>query len=149
MIAIGSDHAGFSLKNEIAIHLAEAGYKVKDYGTYGLDSVDYSDYGLAVAEAVKDGTCEKGILICGTGIGMSITANKVPGIRAAVCTNSYMARFGREHNDSNVLALGARVIGTGLAFDIVDEWVKTEFLGGRHKLRIYKISDIERKYSKE
>jgi len=147
MIAVGSDHAGLDLKNEIIFHLNESGYEVKDFGTCTFEPVDYSDYGLAVAEAVKDGICEKGIIICGTGIGISIAANKVPGIRAAVCTNSFMARMSREHNNANILAIGARVVGSGLALDIVDVWVKSEFLGGRHKLRVDKISDIEKKYS--
>jgi len=149
MIAIGSDHAGYSLKVEIVKYLKENGYEVKDFGTHDGDkSVDYPDYGLAVAEAVKNGECEKGIIVCGTGIGISISANKVSGIRAAVCTDSYMAKMSREHNDANVLALGSRVVGVGLALDIVETWLKTEFLGGRHKTRVDKISEIEKKHSK-
>ncbi|MCR4437107.1 MAG: ribose 5-phosphate isomerase B [Clostridiales bacterium] len=146
MIAIGSDHGGFELKAAVVEHLKKKGYRVKDFGTCDCSSVDYPDFGLAVAEAVKSGECEKGIVICGTGLGISIAANKVPGIRAALCTDSYMARMSREHNDANILALGGRVIGVGLALDIVDAWLKTEFLGGRHKARVDKITAIEKKY---
>jgi len=149
MIAIGSDHAGYSLKVEIVKYLKENGYEVKDYGTHdGDNSVDYPDFGLAVAEAVKNGECEKGIIVCGTGIGISISANKVSGIRAAVCTDSYMAKMSREHNDANVLALGSRVVGVGLALDIVETWLKSEFVGGRHKIRVDKIGEVEKKYLK-
>lgn len=148
MIAIGSDHAGYNLKKIIIDFLQKNNYEVKDVGTYGTDSTDYPDYGLAVAEAVKSGECDKGIVVCGTGIGISITANKVPGIRAALCTNSLMAKLSRQHNDANVLALGGRIIGTELALDIVDTWINTEFLGGRHEKRVKKISDIEKKYNK-
>ena len=144
-IAVGSDHAGYELKKEIMNNLVQQGYRVKDYGTNCKESsVDYSDFGLAVAEAVKNGECEKGIVVCGTGIGISISANKVPGIRAALCTDSYMAKMSREHNNANVLALGSRVLGTGLALDIVDTWLKTEFIGGRHKTRVDKIMKIEK-----
>lgn len=148
MIAIGSDHGGFELKAEIIKHLGEKGYSVEDLGTCDCGSVDYPDYGQAVAEAVSSGKCEKGIIICGTGIGISIAANKVPGIRAALCTDSFMAKMAREHNDANILALGARVIGPGLALDIVDTWLTSEFQGGRHKIRVDKISAIEKKYFK-
>lgn len=149
VIAVGSDHAGYNLKTGIIKYLKENGYEVKDLGTCDSNcSVDYPDFGLAVAEAVKSGECERGIIICGTGLGISMAANKVPGIRAALCTDSYMARMSREHNDANVLALGDRVIGLGLAFDIVDAWLKSEFLGGRHKTRVDKITEIEKKYSK-
>lgn len=146
MIAIGSDHAGYRLKAQVVKFLQEKGYEFKDLGTCEECSVDYPDYGLAVAEAVKAGECDKGIVICGTGIGISISANKVPGIRAALCTDSFMARMSREHNDANVLALGERVVGEGLALDIVEAWLSTEFLGGRHGTRVNKISDIEKKY---
>lgn len=150
MIAIASDHAGFNLKTAIIKYLEENGYAVKDLGTCNAAcSVDYPDYGMVVAEAVKNGECEKGIIICGTGIGISISANKVPGIRAALCTDSYMARMSREHNDANVLALGDRVIGIGTALDIVETWLKSEFLGGRHKTRVDKITAIEKKYNRE
>jgi len=149
IIAISSDHGGYDLKEEIKKHLKEKGYELKDFGTCDKAcSVDYPDYGLAVAQAVANGECDRGIIICGTGIGISISANKVPGIRAALCNDTFSARMSREHNDANVLALGARVIGTGLALEIVDTWFKAEFQGGRHKRRVDKISDIERKYLK-
>jgi ribose 5-phosphate isomerase B len=148
MIAIGSDHGGYGLKVEIMRHLDEKGIKYKDLGTCDSNtSVDYPDYGLAVAEAVKNGECDKGIIICGTGIGISIAANKVPGIRAAVCTDSYMARMSREHNDANILALGERVLGKGSAVEILDAWLLAEFLGGRHQTRVDKIAAIEKKYT--
>ncbi len=148
MIAIGSDHGGFKLKAEVIKYLNTNGYEIKDFGTYNEESVDYPDFGLAVAEAVKNGECERGIVICGTGIGISVAANKVPGIRAALCTDSYMAKMSREHNDANILAFGERVVGTGLALDIVDTWLKTAFAGDRHKARLNKVSMIEAKYTK-
>jgi len=148
MIAIGSDHGGYKLKAEIIKFLLEKGYKIKDFGTCNSASVDYPEYGQAVAEAVKSGEFEKGIIICGTGIGISISANKVPGIRAALCNDSFMAKMSREHNDANVLALGERVVGVGLALDIVETWLRSEFQAGRHKIRVDKISEIEKKYSR-
>ena len=148
MIAIGSDHAGFALKVEIIKYLSENGFKYKDFGTSGESvPVDYPDIGLAVAEAVSAGIYERGIIICGTGIGISITANKVPGVRAALCTDSYTARMSREHNDANVLALGGRVIGRGVATDIVETWLKSGFNSGRHKTRVDKITAVEKKYT--
>ena len=148
MLAIASDHAGFSLKSEVIKHLSEINVAFEDLGTCdSTTSVDYNDFGQKVAEAVAAGTYERGIIICGTGIGISITANKVPGIRAALCTDPYMARMSREHNDANVLALGARVLGVGLAIDIVDTWLNASFLGGRHQLRVNKFGDVEKKYS--
>lgn len=146
MIAIGSDHAGYLLKADIIKFLEGKGLQVKDFGTNTCESVDYPDFGQAVAEAVSRKECEKGILICGTGIGISISANKVPGIRAALCTDSYMARMSRQHNDANILAIGERVVGPGVAFDIIETWINTEFLGGRHENRVNKISNIEKKY---
>lgn len=147
-IAIGCDHAGFELKNEIVNFLKKQGYDIKDFGVNCSSiSVDYSDYGLAVAVAVKNGECRKGIVVCGTGIGISVSANKVPGIRAALCTNTYMAKMSREHNNANILALGGRVIGLGLALDIVETWLKTDFSGDRHKTRVDKIMEIESKFS--
>ena len=147
MIAIASDHAGFELKTEIMRHLSDKGIPFEDLGTCdGSTSVDYNDYGEAVAVAVSKGTHEKGIVVCGTGIGISISANKVPGIRAALCTDSYMARMSREHNDANILALGARVIGVGLAIDIVDTWLNASFLGGRHQRRVDKFAQIEERH---
>lgn len=148
MIAIGNDHGGYKLKGEIINYLNENGIEFKDLGTCDCNSVDYPDYGLAVAEAVRSGECEKGVIICGTGVGISISANKVPGIRAALCTDSFTARMSREHNNANILALGERVIGPGLAIDILDTWLKAEFQGGRHKTRVDKISAIEEKYLK-
>jgi len=147
MIAVGSDHAGYRLKTEIINYLNNMGYKYRDFGTCDCNSVDYPDYGQAVAEAVGRGECDRGIIICGTGIGISMSANKVPGVRAALCTDGFMARMSRQHNDANVLALGERVVGVDLALDIVDTWLKSEFQGGRHKLRVDKITAIEQKYT--
>lgn len=142
-IGIGSDHGGFELKEEIISYLKESGIELVDFGTYGKDSVDYPDYGRKVAEAVISKEVDRGIVVCGTGIGISIAANKVKGIRCALCGDTYSARMSREHNDANVLALGARVLGSGLALEIVDTWIKSEFQGGRHEIRVNKISDIE------
>ena len=145
MIAIGSDHGGFELKQEIMKHLAELGLEYKDFGTYTTDSCDYPLYGEAVACAVVGGECERGIIICGTGIGISIAANKVKGARAALCSECYSAEFTRLHNDANILALGARTTGSGLALKIVDTFLNTEFEGGRHARRVALISEIEEK----
>lgn len=140
MIAIGCDHGGFELKKEIMAHLEKRGAEYKDFGTYSDASCDYPDYARPVAEAVASGECEKGILICGTGIGVSITANKVHGIRAALCGDCFSAHATREHNDANVLCLGARVTGPGLALMIVDEFLDTPFSNdARHVRRISKI----------
>ena len=144
-IGIGNDHAGLGLKEEIMRYLKDNNFDIVDYGTNGTESVDYPDYGLKVAQAVAEGECERGIVICGTGIGISVSANKVPGIRAALCTNCFMARMSREHNDANILALGERVVGAGLALEIIDVWLKTEFAGGRHQTRVEKIAGIEKK----
>ena len=142
MIAIGSDHGGFELKGIIIKHLEERGLEYKDFGTYSSDSCDYPVYARAVAHAVADGECERGIVICGTGIGISIAANKVPGIRAALCGDCYSAEMARQHNDANVLALGARVTGAGLAVKIADTFLNTPFSGGeRHCRRINMIED--------
>jgi ribose 5-phosphate isomerase B len=143
-IAIGCDHAGFLLKEELKAYLQALGHEVEDMGTHSLESVDYPDYARQVAEAVAQGKVERGIVICGTGIGSSIVANKVPGVRAALCHESYTARMSREHNDSNVLALGGRVLGVELAKEIVQVWLASEFQGGRHALRVEKIRTIER-----
>ena len=145
-IAIGSDHGGFELKEEIKTHLQNKGFEIKDFGTNTKDSCDYPEYALEVSEAIAKGDYERGILICGTGIGISISANKVPGIRCALVGDCFSAKATRQHNDSNVLALGGRVLGPGLALEIVDIWVSTEFEGGRHQARIDKISEIEKKY---
>ena len=137
MIAIGSDHGGFALKEEIAAHLRKRGFEVRDFGTYTEESCDYPVYAKAVAGAVASGACEKGILICGTGIGVSITANKVPGIRCALCGDCFSAEATRQHNDANILAMGARVVGEGLALMIADTFLDTPFSNDeRHKRRI-------------
>ena len=143
MIAIGSDHGGFELKQEIMRHLDELGLEYRDYGTYTPESCDYPIYGEAVARAVAGGEADRGILICGTGIGISIAANKVKGIRAANCGDCFSAEFTRRHNDANILALGARVVGPGLALKIVDVFLTTDFEGGRHARRVAMIGDIE------
>lgn len=142
-IAIGCDHGGFRLKEEIRKMFEEKGYDFKDLGTFSEESVDYPDIALKLARAVRDGQFDRGILICGTGIGIGIAANKVKGIRAALCHDTFSARASREHNNANILTMGERVIGPGLAKDIVDIWLETEFSGGRHARRIQKISDIE------
>ena len=140
MLAIGSDHGGYALKQAIMKHLEARGLSYKDYGTYSEASCDYPDFGRAVALAVAKGEAEYGIIICGTGIGISITANKVPGIRAALCGDCFSAEATRSHNDANVLALGARVVGEGLAIKIVDTFLDTPFSNDeRHIRRIQKI----------
>ena len=145
MLAIGSDHGGYALKQAIMKHLEERGLAYKDYGTYSEASCDYPDFGRAVAQAVAAGEAEFGILICGTGIGISITANKVPGIRAALCGDCFSAEATRSHNDANVLALGARVVGEGLALKIVDTFLDTPFSNDpRHIRRIRKIEGLYR-----
>ena len=141
MIGIGSDHGGFALKEAIKKHLEERGLEYKDYGTYSDASCDYPVYGRAVAKAVAAGECQLGILICGTGIGISITANKVPGIRAALCSDCFSAEATRLHNNANILALGARVLGEGLAFKIVDTFLDTPFSNDERHIR--RISMIE------
>ena len=141
MIAIGCDHGGYALKQEILAHLDKRGLAYRDYGTYSEASCDYPVYAKAVAKAVADGDCERGILICGTGIGVSITANKQPGIRCALCGDCFSAQATREHNDANVLALGARVVGPGLALKIVDTFLDTPFSGDERHMR--RISMIE------
>ena len=141
MIGIGSDHGGFALKEAIKKHLEERGLEYKDYGTYSDASCDYPVYGRAVAKAVAAGECELGILICGTGIGISITANKVPGVRAALCSDCFSAEATRLHNNANILALGARVLGEGLALKIVDTFLDTPFSNNERHIR--RISMIE------
>lgn len=142
MIALGSDQAGYNLKQEIIKYLEEKGLQYKDYGSFSEDPVDYPVYGKKVAHAVADGECEKGILICGTGIGISIAANKVKGIRAAQCHDCFSAEATRLHNDANIVAMGARVVGPGLAVKIVDTFLNTEFSGAeRHVRRIAMLED--------
>lgn len=149
MIALGCDHAAVKLKESIKNHLLAHGFEVEDFGCFTEQSVDYSDYAIKVAKAVASGKCDKGILICGTGIGMSIAANKVKGIRCAHCSDTFSAKATRLHNDANVLALGERVVGTGLALDIVDCFVNTPFSEEeRHARRIAKIAAIEDEYFK-
>lgn len=147
-IAIASDHGGFRLKGAILEYLEQKGFDYKDFGTYNESSCDYPDYALTVAEAVAAKEYDFGILICGTGIGIGIAANKVPGIRAALCHDTFSAHACREHNNANILTMGERVVGPGLALDIVDTFLKTEFEGERHLRRINKISEIEKKYYK-
>ncbi len=141
MIALGSDHGGYGLKQEVIKHLEERGIEYKDYGCYSEESCDYPIYGKKVAEAVAGGECEFGIIICGTGIGISISANKVPGIRAALCHDCFSAQATREHNNANILAMGARVIGPGLALKIVDIFLDTPFSNEERHVR--RISMIE------
>ncbi len=143
-IAIGSDHAGFHLKERIKEFLKAKGHEVIDFGTNSEDSTHYPLFAKNVALAVQRGEADRGILVCGTGIGMSITANKFKGIRAALCLNEYMARMSRLHNDANILCLGDRVLGEELALSIVEVWIETPFEGGRHRKRLDLIADIER-----
>ncbi|WP_372715205.1 ribose 5-phosphate isomerase B [Ilyobacter sp.] len=141
IIALGADHGGFQLKEKIKEHLIEKGHEILDLGSHSEESVDYPEFGRAVGEAVLDEKANYGIIVCGTGIGISISANRIKGVRAALCTDSTMARLTRQHNDANVLALGARIIGDVLALDIVDTFLATEFEGGRHAVRIGKIEE--------
>lgn len=138
-IAVGSDHAGLALKAAVTRHLREQGHEVEDLGTHGDDSVDYPDFARAVAERVAGGQADRGVLICGTGQGMAITANKVPGVRAAVVSDPFSARMAMAHNDARVLCLGQRVVGEGLALDLLDAWLAARFEGGRHGRRVGKI----------
>ena len=144
MIAIGSDHGGYELKEYIKKHLEAIGEEYKDYGAYSEESVDYPDCAAPVCKAVQDGTADKGILICGTGIGISMAANKHKGIRAALCSDVYSAKMTKVHNNANVICLGGRVTGRELAFMICETWLGEEFLGGRHQNRIDKISNLEK-----
>ncbi|WP_195988690.1 ribose 5-phosphate isomerase B [Clostridium sp. D53t1_180928_C8] len=147
-IALGCDHGGLNLKDEIAKYLESQNIEFKDFGTYTEESCDYADIALPVAEAVVAKEFDFGILICGTGIGIGIAANKVPGIRASLCSDTFSAHATREHNDANILTMGERVVGKGLAIDIVKEFLGAEFEGDRHSRRINKITEIEKKYSK-
>lgn len=143
MIAIGSDHGGFELKEHIKKYLINEGVEIKDYGTFTEDSVDYPDCAAPVCRAVISGEAESGILVCGTGIGISIAANKFKGIRAALCGDVYSAKMAKEHNNANIICLGGRVTGRELAFMIVDAWRNAKHLGGRHADRVAKIHAIE------
>ncbi|MBQ7642642.1 MAG: ribose 5-phosphate isomerase B [Clostridia bacterium] len=146
-IALGFDHAGVKLKPALIKYLEDNGFEYKDFGTYDEKSCNYAEYGAAVAEAVAGGEFDRGILICGTGIGMSIVANKVPGIRCAHCHDVFSAKATRAHNDANVIAMGERVIGAGVMLEVVDAFLHTDFEGGRHIGRIAKITETENKYS--
>ncbi len=148
-IAIGSDHAGFILKNSILSYLQENGHDVKDFGAYSAERSNYPDFAKKVCLAVTAGEYERAILVCGTGVGMSITANKIHGIRAVVCSEGYSAVLSREHNDSNVLCLGGRVVGPGNANYIVEEWLAATFQGGRHAERLELIAAIEKENRRE
>lgn len=145
IIAIGCDHGGFDLKNELIKHLESKNIEYKDFGCYTTESVDYPDIAEVVCESIVSGECEKGILVCGTGIGMSIAANKIKGIRAALLSDTFSAKMTAAHNNSNVIALGGRVLGPELAKDIVDAYLSSEFLGGRHQNRVDKINKLENK----
>ena len=142
-IAIASDHGGFELKETVITHLLNDGWEIDDLGPNNEDSVDYPDYGIKLAEIIANKKVERGIVICGTGVGMSIVVNRFPGIRGTLCSDIYTAKMSREHNDSNILIMGGRVIGKGLASEIVDTWLNTAFEGGRHQRRLDKINEID------
>lgn len=144
-VAIGCDHVGYVLKGKVIEHLRDKGYEVVDFGTNSAERTDYPVYGKAVAEAVAGGECERGIVICGTGVGISIAANKVKGIRAVVCSEPYSALLSRQHNDTNVLAFGARVVGEDLALMIVDAWLLGVYAGGRHEKRVQMLADMDKR----
>ena len=144
-ISVGCDHGALALKNLVVAHLEKQGHQVTDFGTHTTDSCDYPEFAAAAAKAVADGTCDKGIVLCTTGIGVSITANKIPGIRCALLSDVMSARLTREHNDTNVMALGAGVVGQMLALEIVDTWISTEFSHNeRHQRRIDKVMALEK-----
>jgi ribose 5-phosphate isomerase B len=147
-IAIGSDHGGYELKKEVITHLEKRSIEVIDLGTNSTESVDYPEYGQAVGEYIAEGKADCGIVICGTGLGISMAANKVKGIRAAVVSDVFSAEMAKAHNNANILAFGGRVVGVGLALKLVDTWLDTNFEGGRHQRRVDKIMAVEEKYSK-
>ena len=142
-IAIASDHGGFELKETVIAQLLNDGWEIDDLGPNNEDSVDYPDYGIKLAEIIANKKVERGIVICGTGLGMSIVVNRFPGIRGTLCSDIYTAKMSREHNDSNILIMGGRIIGKGLASEIVDTWLNTAFEGGRHQRRLDKINEID------
>ena len=148
MIAIGSDHGGFELKEKIKKHLEERGIEYNDFGTFSEQSVDYPDIAKTVCTAVVNGDCDRAILLCGTGIGISIAANKIPGIRAALCSDSFSAKMAKQHNNANVICMGGRVVGSELAFMITDTWYYETFQGGRHQQRLDKITELEKQADK-
>lgn len=141
-IIIGSDHAAFPLKEKLKQFIVEKGIEIRDAGTNGESSVDYPDFGIKVARAVSKGEYKRGILLCGTGLGMSMVANRFPHVRAALCSDLFSAKMSREHNDSNILVLGGRIVGETLAFELVKTWLETRFEGGRHQQRLDKFDDI-------
>lgn len=145
MIAIACDHGGYALKEAVKAHLDELGLAWRDFGTNSTDSCDYPDYAAPAARAVASGECDRGIVICTTGIGVSIVANKIPGVRCALCSDPLSAEMTRRHNDTNMLAMGAGIIGQNLALKIVDTWLNTAFEGGRHQRRVDKITALEGK----
>lgn len=148
-IAVACDHGGLTLKNAVIAYVEKLGHEVKDFGTYTKDSCDYPDFALAAAEAVASGECERGIVVCSSGIGVSMVANKVPGVRCAHCHDLYCAKFTRLHNDANVIAFGEKVVGVGLMEEMVYTFLTTEYEGGeRHDRRLAKITAIEKKYCK-
>jgi ribose 5-phosphate isomerase B len=146
LIALGADHAGWELKEHLKAWLFARGHQVLDFGTHSPESVDYPDYALQVCEALNSGKAERGVLVCGTGIGIAMAANKVAGIRAAPCADTFTARLSREHNAANVLALGARMTGRETAVDILEVWLESEFAGGRHQRRLDKMAEIEQRH---
>ena len=143
VVALGADHAGFPLKEDLKTWLITHGYDLVDLGTQSADSVDYPDFALGVGSAITAGKADRGVLVCGTGIGMAMAANKVPGVRAAACSDAYTARMSREHNDANVLALGARITSREAAIEILEIWLDAEFAGGRHARRLEKIVALD------
>jgi ribose 5-phosphate isomerase B len=143
-VAVGADHAGVDLKDQIASHLAARGIKVLDLGTNGTDRVDYPDFGAAVGHAVAEGRASLGVAVCGSGLGICMAANKVPGVRAAPVSDVTSARLTRQHNDANVICLGERLVGPQVALDCVDAWLDAEFEGGRHAGRVAKLADLDR-----
>jgi RpiB/LacA/LacB family sugar-phosphate isomerase len=148
-IVLGADHAGFELKQHLSDYLRHLGHEIIDAGTHSAEPVDYPDYAEALSKAVLDGRAERGVLICGSGVGSSVSANKIPGIRAGLCHDTYAARQGVEHDDMNVLVLGARVIGTELAHELVNNFLAANFCGEeRHRRRVEKIKQLEKRYSK-
>ncbi len=142
-IAIGADHGGYPLKDAVIAHLTKNGYECVDFGTYSPERCDYPVYGEKAARAVANGECDLGVLICGTGIGISLAANRVKGIRAAVCSEPYSAQLTREHNNANIICFGARVVGEGMALMIVDAFLNAKFMGGRHAERVAMLDDIK------
>jgi ribose 5-phosphate isomerase B len=149
VVGLGADHAGFPLKEDLKAWLIGHGYDVVDLGAHSADSVDYPDYAAAVGSAVVAGKADRGVLVCGTGLGMAMAANKLLGVRAAACRDAYTARMSREHNDANVLALGARITGPAAAIEILETWLEAEFAGGRHARRVDKIVELDRARGQE